>query len=311
MALKAALALVLVGGGVTLHFTRDASQGVMDPYNATTNEGIDIYGHLPSFMQQSVSVDVSDAESLPKHVSLALQNAFIPFVVIYGSILSLLIAFAEPLKSRKLSGVPIDFRFLLTEIRRCCNSLALLALWDLLLTRSGAVRGVPGAVVDLRQSLLYTLPLTLLWADLHFYAIHRFLHSHPFLYKHIHKIHHESVNTNVMSGLSFHPVEGFLYFSSLLFCVLLPGGMSRFEFAVFKIGLLLAPIGGHHGYSLTNVETGTFDLNNCEHYTHHVKFNYNYGSGLFPKGRVWDYLLGTVWDVDRPISKRLKVAKKA
>ena len=129
------------------------------------------------------------------------------------------------LKSRKLSGVPIDFRFLLTEIRRCCNSLAFLALWDVFLVRSGAVCGDPGAVIDPRQSLLFTLPLTLLWADLHFYAVHRFLHSHPLLYKHVHKIHHESVNTNIMSGLSFHPVEGFLYFSSLLFCLLLPGGM--------------------------------------------------------------------------------------
>ena len=144
--------------------------------------------------------------------------------------------------------------------------------------------------------------------DFHFYFVHRFLHSHPTLYKRIHKVHHESINTNVMSGLSFHPVEGFLYFSSLLLVGILP--MTRFEFFIFKLGLQLAPIGGHIGYTWINVEKDDFPLSKCEHYTHHVKFNFNYGAGLFPEGLVWDRALKTVWDTSRPISKRLRVRVK-
>ena len=50
--------------------------------------------------------------------------------------------------------------------------------------------------------------LFLLWADLHFYLIHSAMHVNKFLYKHIHKVHHESINTNPLSGLSFHWLEG-------------------------------------------------------------------------------------------------------
>jgi len=55
-----------------------------------------------------------------------------------------------------------------------------------------------------------------------------------------------------MSGLSFHPVEGFLYFSSLALVLIAP--MTRFQFFVFKLGLQISPIGGHIGYTITNVE---------------------------------------------------------
>ena len=44
------------------------------------------------------------------------------------------------------------------------------------------------------------------YGDTHFYWFHRMLHL-PWLYKNVHKYHHESYNPDPFSGLSMHPIE--------------------------------------------------------------------------------------------------------
>jgi len=53
-----------------------------------------------------------------------------------------------------------------------------------------------------------------IWSAFHFYWIHRFLHV-PFMYKHFHSLHHKNINIGPWSGISMHPVEHFLYMSSM------------------------------------------------------------------------------------------------
>ena len=48
------------------------------------------------------------------------------------------------------------------------------------------------------------------------------------------------------------------------------------------IGLIIAPLEGHWGMGNWNKE-GTFN-----HYIHHSKFNWNYGSSP-----MWDHIMGT------------------
>lgn len=60
--------------------------------------------------------------------------------------------------------------------------------------------------------LLFVLPF---FRNAHFYATHRMMHC-KFLYKHVHSLHHRSVNTGPWSGLSMHPVESFTWFSTVL-----------------------------------------------------------------------------------------------
>ena len=146
--------------------------------------------------------------------------------------------------------------------------------------------------------LLYWLPPLTLWLDGHFYAIHRLLHdgalhasiatqdanSHaiitggrtpcillssvclavPFLYKTVHKMHHQSVNPDAFSGHSMHPVEQLLFFSSFALCLLVP--MPYWVFRLMKWVVLLAPLAEHMG-----------TLTGHRHYLHHKFFSFNYG----------------------------------
>ncbi|MCI5097198.1 MAG: sterol desaturase family protein, partial [Rhodobacteraceae bacterium] len=53
-----------------------------------------------------------------------------------------------------------------------------------------------------------------MWSAFHFYWAHRLLHQ-PFLYRRVHSLHHRNVNIGPWSGFSMHPVEHFLYLSTL------------------------------------------------------------------------------------------------
>ena len=54
-----------------------------------------------------------------------------------------------------------------------------------------------------------------LFNSTHFYFVHRFLHSRV-MYRKVHRIHHRNVNTGPWSGISMHPIEHLVYFSSVL-----------------------------------------------------------------------------------------------
>ena len=53
-------------------------------------------------------------------------------------------------------------------------------------------------------------------------------------------------------------------------------------FRVLSIGLIIGPLQGHWGFGNWKKE-GTFN-----HYIHHSKFNWNYGSSP-----MWDHIMGT------------------
>lgn len=148
---------------------------------------------------------------------------------------------------------------------------------------------------------VHVLPAVLVWSDFHFYWVHRLQHESRWLYKHVHKVHHESSNPDPWSGLSFHPIEGALYFSSLLIVLVAP--LKRWEFELFRIGLLVAPIFGHIGFGIESFPWG------YDHYIHHSKFNYNFGSGLFPYNGIWDNLCGTgYWEGSKATTLRMQTA---
>ena len=55
----------------------------------------------------------------------------------------------------------------------------------------------------------------------YFYVTHRFLHTRP-MYRWAHYLHHKNVNTGPWTGLSMHPIEHLLYFSTPVFFLLIP-----------------------------------------------------------------------------------------
>lgn len=123
------------------------------------------------------------------------------------------------------------------------------------------------------------LPLFLFaWGDAHFYWTHRLLHS-PRLYRSVHKVHHEATNPTPWSGLSMHWFEHCIYFSSAaVVALVVPFWAAR----MMCKGLLILPLEGHSGYGTWRTE-GSYN-----HYIHHAKFNWNFGSSP-----LWDRLAGT------------------
>lgn len=118
-----------------------------------------------------------------------------------------------------------------------------------------------------------------LWGDFHFYWTHRLLHQ-PYLYKTVHKYHHESYNPDPFSGLSMHWLESFIYFSSAFILGL--SGCPLFLVRIMFKSLIIFPLEGHNGYGLWSIESSN------NHYIHHSKFNWNYGSSP-----LWDHLMKT------------------
>lgn len=128
-----------------------------------------------------------------------------------------------------------------------------------------------------------------LWGDFHFYWTHRLLHIN-FLYGSVHKFHHESKNPTPWAGLSMHWFESAVYFSSAPIGAMLiaPPWLVR---ALFK-GLILFPLEGHIGFGSWSVESSH------NHYLHHAKFNFNYGSSP-----LWDHIMGTTIKPEAPQKK--------
>jgi len=199
----------------------------------------------------------------------------------------------EIVQSSKFNPAYPSARLVLKEALRSARGVILCTAYDVLVnegTRRGqlpmfrwSVLSENVATVTATEVIVVGVALYL-WGDFHFYWSHRSLHQ-PTLFRWVHKVHHESYNPDPLSGLSMHPIESLVYFSS---CVLLAPVVPLWVFRVFKVSLILAPINGHAGHGSWE------DLAGTHHYIHHAKFNWNYGSSP-----LWDRLCGTVFDEAR------------
>lgn len=132
----------------------------------------------------------------------------------------------------------------------------------------------------------------LLFNDLWFYAWHRLLHT-PWWFKHVHSVHHKSVDVNPFSSYSFHPVEAFLFGAWFVPAAMIVPLYLPVLGALQVVGLV-NNVMSHLGYELLPrwwlrlpllrwMNTSTF------HNLHHSQLRGNYGL----TSRVWDRLWGT------------------
>lgn len=126
--------------------------------------------------------------------------------------------------------------------------------------------------------------------ETHFYLIHRLIHT-PFLYRHVHCVHHNSVNPSPYSSLSMHPVELLLYLGMALWHLVIPSNPILALYQLHRAGFGAIP--GHIGFDKIEMgETSGLPTHAYIHYLHHRYFEVNYGDGLVP----FDKWFGTFHD---------------
>ena len=212
---------------------------------------------------------------------------------------------------RKFNKAYPPTRLIATEAARSLRGVLIATLFDALVNAAHArgalvgtgpamaawalpadTAGDPGACVLVAVAVAVEL-----WGDTHFYWTHRLLHT-PWLYRHVHKVHHESFNPDPFSGLSMHWFESAVYFSS---APLVAAFVPLWVFRLVLKGLIVSPLLGHWGHGTWRVE-GVYN-----HYIHHTKFNWNYGSSP-----LWDHLCGTnfVGNCERQGGARAAAARR-
>lgn len=138
--------------------------------------------------------------------------------------------------------------------------------------------------LDLQDNIVWLIVLTLLVPaihEIHFFCIHRLIHT-PFLYKHIHSVHHNSINPSPWSSLSMHPIEHIMYFGEVLWHLVIPSNPIVMMFNMHAVGY--GALNGHIGFEkLELTKDTTVDSHAYAHYLHHKYFEVNYGAdGLVP-----------------------------
>ena len=128
--------------------------------------------------------------------------------------------------------------------------------------------------------------------DMWFYWYHRLLHT-PWLFRHVHAVHHRAVNPTAFAAYALHPIEtvvGNSYF--VLLVLLVPIHPLAFGGAGLCISMFAFLV--HSGYEFfprgfTQCRLFWWLSTSTHHNMHHRHDKGNYGS-LF---NYWDYLMGT------------------
>ncbi|MDU8913369.1 sterol desaturase family protein [Aestuariicoccus sp. MJ-SS9] len=157
------------------------------------------------------------------------------------------------------------------------------------------------------QSPLWFIALFLLipvWESFYFYWIHRLLHV-PFLYRHVHALHHRNINVGPWSGLSMHPVEHVIFLGSVLIHFVVPAHPVHILFHMMYLTLTAATT--HTGFEGVLIkDENRLRLGTFHHQMHHRYFECNYGSLEIP----WDKLFGSFHDGTKAAQDRIRARRK-
>ncbi len=141
--------------------------------------------------------------------------------------------------------------------------------------------------------------------EIHFYCIHRLIHT-PWLYKHIHSVHHKSINPSPWSSLSMHPIEHILYFGEIFWHLLIPSNPFVALFNLHIVGY--GAVNGHIGFD--KLEMGkklSINSHAFLHSLHHKHFEVNYGADwLIPLDKWFGTWHDGTIEADKLMKARLK-----
>ncbi len=141
------------------------------------------------------------------------------------------------------------------------------------------------------------------WSSLHFYFIHRLLHWPP-LFRLAHALHHRNVNIGPWSGISMHPIEHILYFSSFAIHFVIASHPIHMIFHAYFQGL--GPAVSHSGFEALKVGgRKRLKLGDYFHQLHHKHYKCNYGTLEMP----WDRWFGSFHDGTEDATRRIRKRK--
>lgn len=129
-----------------------------------------------------------------------------------------------------------------------------------------------------------------IWESFYFYVIHRAIHI-PFLYKHVHYLHHRNINVGPWSGMSQHPIEQLIFLGSVFVHLFI--GANPVHILFHLQYYFLTAMTTHTGFQgLLISDKNRLALGTFHHQMHHRYFECNYGSLEIP----WDKWFGSFHD---------------
>ncbi len=145
--------------------------------------------------------------------------------------------------------------------------------------------------------------------SLHFYFGHRLLHTKR-LYRRFHALHHHNIDVGPWSGLSMHPVEHVVYFSTVVVQWLLAlhpiNALYQIQLAAFLPAL------SHSGFEKVMMgENFSLDGGSHFHYLHHKHFECNYGGSLVPLDRLFGTFHDGTVEADATMRERIRARREA
>jgi len=141
---------------------------------------------------------------------------------------------------------------------------------------------------------IFTIVLLMFFLDACYYWIHRWFHATKIeFFQKIHAVHHRSVNLNILSSFSMHPLEYYTFMFPPVICIcIIPINITAL--VIFSIITQIFVFYGHNGYeAMPNgaIKNRIFSkFSNCVfHQMHHHYGKYNYGMYF----TIWDRLMHT------------------
>lgn len=158
--------------------------------------------------------------------------------------------------------------------------------------------------------MAYQIAIFFVLEDTWHYWTHRSMHSVPFLYKNIHKIHHQYSAPFGLAAEYASPIEVLVLgigtvVGPIAWCAV-TGQLHILTMYVWIVLRLFQAIDAHSGYEFpwSLHHFLPFWAGADHHDTHHEKFIGNYSSSF----RWWDYVLDTEWNEEANIRRREKKA---
>ncbi len=144
-------------------------------------------------------------------------------------------------------------------------------------------------------TLIWQLSFCLLVEDIGFSFCHRLLHSHPFLYKHIHKLHHQYSQAVGISATYTHPLE-FAFGNMLpvgMPCFILGSRMHIYTFLVWTVYRITSTTHAHSGYDFPWMPWDMLPMKSSSIYHDFHHSGGDFSGNFCGQMTIWDTIWGT------------------